>query len=168
MTIDRIKFNSSADNWQPTDGSRKWWCMSGYCTVSGTRRVKHARREYAADMADRIIAKASKKAPCLIMLTDMGFRIIPLRGPSPWLIGRNSSVANIVLNNNSVSGEHAKLVLDADNTWRCIDLLSLNGTFINERRHATAYLSHGDILTFGDVDTLLFLAKAVPRSIHVN
>jgi ABC-type multidrug transport system ATPase subunit len=49
------------------------------------------------------------------------------------VVGRSSS-AQIVLNNNVISSQHAQLIFDANGNLYVIDLNSSNGTFLNDRK----------------------------------
>lgn len=62
-------------------------------------------------------------------------------------IGRRDS-NNIVIENVSVSGKHAK-VDSIRNGFRLMDLNSTNGTFINDKMITTHVLEHGDIISIG-------------------
>jgi ABC-type multidrug transport system ATPase subunit/pSer/pThr/pTyr-binding forkhead associated (FHA) protein len=53
--------------------------------------------------------------------------------PSEVIVGRSNS-AQICLNSNVVSSQHAQLIFDANNNLHVIDMNSSNGTFINDRR----------------------------------
>lgn len=65
-----------------------------------------------------------------------------------YTIGR-SNTADIMLNDPSVSREHAALVRRAERFW-VVDLGSLNGTFVNDRQTGEHPLNPGDRLRFGD------------------
>ena len=69
-------------------------------------------------------------------------------------IGRGL-VADLRLDENSVSRRHAMLVHDENGT-RILDDRSSNGTFVNGRRVDQANLKHGDVLLLGRV-TLRYL-----------
>jgi len=69
-------------------------------------------------------------------------------------IGRGL-VADLRLDENSVSRRHAMLVHDENGT-RILDDRSSNGTFVNGERVEQANLKHGDVLLLGRV-TLRYL-----------
>jgi hypothetical protein len=69
-------------------------------------------------------------------------------------IGRGL-VADLRLDENSVSRRHAMLVQDENGT-RILDDRSSNGTFVNGQRVEQAELKHGDVLLLGRV-TLRYL-----------
>lgn len=52
---------------------------------------------------------------------------------SDLIVGRSAS-AQICLNNNSISGQHAQFIFDENDNLFIIDLSSSNGTFINKQR----------------------------------
>lgn len=90
-------------------------------------------------------------------------RLIMRRGPTPGAafelredeitIGRGSK-NDIIIRDNEVSREHARLVRH-DDSYDLIDLNSSNGTFINGQRVVTRWtLRPGMILEFGDTITI--------------
>jgi len=74
--------------------------------------------------------------------------------PGVMHIGRGL-VADLRLDENSVSRRHAMLVHDEQGT-RVLDDRSSNGTFVNGERVEQAELKHGDVLLLGRV-TLRYL-----------
>jgi pSer/pThr/pTyr-binding forkhead associated (FHA) protein len=79
--------------------------------------------------------------------------LVPLV-PGVTHIGRGL-VADLRLDENSVSRRHAMLVHDENGT-RILDDRSSNGTFVNGQRVEQAELKHGDVLLLGRV-TLRYL-----------
>jgi two-component system, cell cycle response regulator len=67
-----------------------------------------------------------------------------------FLVGREDG-ADILLDRDSVSRQHAEVVRDVRGQWMVRDLDSTNGTFVNDRRTSEATLRDGDQLRFGDV-----------------
>lgn len=65
-------------------------------------------------------------------------------------VGRIES-CDLRLNDTSVSSEHARLVRDSAG-WRVVNLLSTNGTFINDRKVSSSALASGDRIRFGRVE----------------
>lgn len=63
------------------------------------------------------------------------------------LIGRSGEAA-VVLDDVTVSRQHAKLVRNAD-SWLVTDLRSLNGTYVNKSRVEKVALKDGDELQIG-------------------
>lgn len=78
-------------------------------------------------------------------------RVFPLSSDRV-VIGRDSS-CGIILSDSSVSSEHARLNHDA-NGWRVANLLSTNGTFVNDKRISNEEIHHGDRVRFGRVEFL--------------
>ncbi len=66
---------------------------------------------------------------------------------APITIGRLKE-NNIVIDNPGVSGQHARIAIDARG-WVLKDLGSKNGTFINEKPVKTHLLNIGDVITIG-------------------
>lgn len=69
------------------------------------------------------------------------------------LVGRSPD-CSITLDDSSVSAEHARLVR-GDGGWRVVNLLSTNGTFVNEKRVSSTDLADGDTVRFGRVEFVL-------------
>jgi pSer/pThr/pTyr-binding forkhead associated (FHA) protein len=68
------------------------------------------------------------------------------------LIGR-ATHNDIVLNDPGVSAIHAKIVYEGD-SWRVMNLLSTNGTFVNNEKQTTTSLKPGDRVRFGRAEFL--------------
>lgn len=66
------------------------------------------------------------------------------------IVGRAES-CSIRIDESSVSSEHARLALD-EQGWRVVNLLSTNGTFVNDERVSSARLGDGDHVRFGRVE----------------
>lgn len=66
------------------------------------------------------------------------------------VIGRAAN-CDLQIDDASVSSEHARLSRDAGG-WRVVNLLSTNGTFVNEQKVSSASLRHGDRIRFGRVE----------------
>lgn len=66
------------------------------------------------------------------------------------LVGRIDS-CDLRLEDSSVSSEHARLMRDSAG-WRVVNLLSTNGTFVNDRKVSSSPLANGDHVRFGRVE----------------
>lgn len=68
-------------------------------------------------------------------------------------IGRDPNLAALVLNDPSVDGLHARLIQQADGSFRLLDENSVAGTWINYSPINTvgAKLEHGDVVNFGRI-----------------
>ena len=64
------------------------------------------------------------------------------------VVGRERSVADVVLRDPNVSRRHAQLTFTGSD-WSIEDLNSTNGTMVNNRRITRCPLRNGDVLTFG-------------------
>jgi len=75
-----------------------------------------------------------------------------------WYIGRDNSEGNlqIVLDHQSVSGLHAKL-LHKDGKWAIADQMAANKVQVNGKPYSKTYLSSGDVIRFGNVESLFLL-----------
>jgi len=65
-------------------------------------------------------------------------------------VGRDPSHADIVLDEETVSGEHARVQFEQGQFY-LYDLASTNGTYINNRRIQRQLLMDGDVVRFGNV-----------------
>ncbi len=72
-------------------------------------------------------------------------------------IGRDVS-ADILINDDSISKKHAH-IMSLPGGFMLKDLESKNGTFINNQRIEEAYLSDGDLITFGDMNFVFVCSK---------
>lgn len=73
-----------------------------------------------------------------------------------WEIGRGER-ADIAIDADSVSGRHCQLVHD-NGRWKIVNMMSANGTFVNDRKVLSAYLQPGDVIRMGSVE-LVFDAR---------
>lgn len=78
------------------------------------------------------------------------------------LIGRDSGRADVVIDESSVSGEHAKVRYESG-AFVLYDLASTNGTFVNGKRVQKQRLFDGDTLRFGRAE---FVFKMVSPKDH--
>lgn len=67
-----------------------------------------------------------------------------------YVLGREDD-ADILLDRETASRQHAELARNIRGQWLVRDLDSTNGTFVNERRISEVMLEDGDQLRFGDV-----------------
>ncbi len=114
--------------------------------------------------AEKAVIKLSKSGAKLIRVTD------PHKGqefvlhPGRTTIGRNKD-NDVVLDEATVSAVHARIVSE-NNSWRVINLLSSNGTFVNGQKITQHSLNHGDRIRFGEV-AFYFEAAARNKSVRV-
>lgn len=78
-------------------------------------------------------------------------------------VGR-SSTNNIVVESDSVSMVHARL-LQKDGEWWVLNLLSTNGTYVNRRKVTDSKLRDGDRLHFGDAEFIFRNSKPRPAAL---
>src|SRR5512139_2195580 len=67
---------------------------------------------------------------------------------TPVTIGRRDD-NDVVIDNMAVSGHHALIEEDDPNYYVLVDLESLNGTFVNEKKVARERVFHGDTILVG-------------------
>jgi len=72
-----------------------------------------------------------------------------------WRVGSSES-SNVRFEDAGVSGKHATLRHDKS-TWLLIDDLSVNGTFVNDKKVLKGYLADGDRVRFGPVECRFYL-----------
>ncbi len=110
--------------------------------------------------AQRLLREAKKKTPyaekqehpCLLGINS------PFRGQR-FIINRPRTTIgrakdnDIVLNESSVSAVHARLIND-NGTWRVMNMLSTNGTFVNDKKITDIILNPGDKIRMGRVELI--------------
>lgn len=77
-------------------------------------------------------------------------------------VGR-SSTNNIVVDSDSVSLVHARILQKGDEWW-VLNLLSTNGTYVNHSKVTDSRLQDGDRLHFGDAEFVFHVAEAARPS----
>ena len=147
----------------PSDPSmpRGWADAEGLEQASKTAFV--ARGDFAAAAADstnpyRAIARARQSVepqqPILVGLSQpVSGRVFELhrqKGTDKWELGRDQG-ADIVIDDESVSGRHAQLVCE-QGRWKVVNMMAINGTFVNDRKVLSAYLNPHDRIRMGTVE----------------
>jgi hypothetical protein len=100
--------------------------------------------------------------PALIGLTPpFSGRRFPLR-PGKTAIGRRED-NDIVLADGSVSSLHAWVIED-NGSYRIMNILSTNGSFVNNERITEAPLKEGDHIRFGGVELQLHTGLATKKN----
>jgi pSer/pThr/pTyr-binding forkhead associated (FHA) protein len=69
---------------------------------------------------------------------------------SEWSVGCDES-RDIRIMRDGVSGLHAKIV-NSGKSWKVVDQVSGNGTFVNGKRVTVSYLQNGDRIAFGPAE----------------
>jgi hypothetical protein len=87
--------------------------------------------------------------------------IYPLKGER-FVIGR-AETCDITLSDSSISSEHARLSREAGG-WRVVNLLSTNGTFVNDKRVSNEVVQDGDRLRFGRIEFVFQNPEQQPAS----
>lgn len=77
------------------------------------------------------------------------------------LVGRRET-NDIVLSEPSVSALHA-WIINADDKCRVMNMLSTNGTFVNDQKVHEANLVHGDRVRFGSVEFVFQMGERATR-----
>ena len=124
----------------------------GSPVLNPSKAVEHARQQIPEDLA------------ILIGLTNpvLGtlFELPVEDSREKWEIGRGKG-ADIEIDAESVSGRHCQLIHEKGR-WKIVNMMSVNGTFVNGRKVLSAYLKAGDVIGMGGVE-LVFDAR-VKRS----
>ena len=105
-------------------------------------------REEVGDLLDNASEESGAASGAEIrgISTSVSGKSFALSG-NTIVVGRSPD-CTIRLDESSVSSEHARLVRD-DGGWRVINLLSTNGTFVNDKKISNAAISDGDRVCFG-------------------
>lgn len=81
---------------------------------------------------------------------DQGKTItLPVKGDNMavWQLGRGAEM-DIVINDPSVSEHQAQIIFE-QGTWKLVDVISTNATYVNGEKILTHYLSNGDKFSLG-------------------
>lgn len=134
----------------------KSWALDNTPSVDGTQLMSlDARKKMAAAGLDNeLSAEVKHDDPVLVCLSGAlkgkVFKFSTVDTISKWEIGRSAD-SDIVIDDKSVSTHHAQLIHE-NKRWKLVDLMSANGTYINDTKGLTSYLSSGDRIRFGEVD----------------
>ncbi len=122
---------------------------------------------FSRDEVSRLIDEASADSTATAQAELIGISD-PVSGKS-WalsstrlVVGRVDS-CDIHLDDPSVSSEHARLTHDSEG-WRVANLLSTNGTFVNDEKISNRALNDGDRLRFGRVELRFHGPQAPSKS----
>ena len=83
-------------------------------------------------------------------LAKEGIELIPSASADPdvWEIGRDQS-CELALADDTVSARHAQLVHD-EGRWSIVNLVAVNGIFVNGEKRLKAFLSDKDVIQLGN------------------
>jgi hypothetical protein len=109
----------------------------------GTAVLIEAARQHANNRQPRLIGLNHAVAGDVFAL-EFG------SGRSKWELGRDAG-ADIRIPDDSVSGRHAQLIRE-QGRWKVVNLMSVNGTFVNGRKVLSAYLTTTDKIRLGNVE----------------
>lgn len=90
------------------------------------------------------------------------FKLSRKGGTEKWEMGRGKG-ADIDIDDESVSGRHAQLICESGR-WKVVNMMSVNGTFVNERKVLSAYLTPGDVIRMGTVSLAFDARVEKPKS----
>lgn len=140
-----------------------WWAPQD-AGPEGTLLMAPGAAAPAAVEGTQVMAALSVAEPSLVGISGsvkgQSFKFIGDR----WKIGRDATECNVVLDDAGVSAFHAQ-ILNEGATWKLINLMSSNGSFVNGQRVQTAYLNSGDRLQFGATELIFNLGGVKPGNI---
>jgi len=125
---------------------------------SGRDQGPQGTQVFSRGEVDRLIEDASSgddaSQGAHLKGTSEGVRdqIFALRG-NRMVLGRSAN-CDLVISDASVSSEHARLSYEGG-VWRVANLLSTNGTFINNSKVSNGLLRDGDRLRLGRVEFIM-------------
>lgn len=147
----------------PVEAQKGSWWAPQDAGPEGTMFIAQAASAPAAVEGTQVMAALSETVPSLVGLNGsvkgQSFKFSGGR----CKIGRDASECDVVLDDAGVSSLHAQIINEGE-TWKLINLMSSNGSFVNGQRVQTAYLSGGDRLQFGATELIFNLGglKAAP------
>lgn len=100
----------------------------------------------------------AKHAVLIVMSGPTAGQTINLDAKEHWQIGR-STESDVVLQEASVSRNHARLNYRGKDEWEIEDLGSSNGSFVNGDRIKTVTLQNGDRIQLGSATVLKFVIQ---------
>lgn len=117
----------------------------------------------------KAIAQARRSIPAdeaiLVGLTEpiqgKPFKLSRKGDTEKWEMGRGKG-ADIDIDDESVSGRHAQLICERGR-WKVVNMMSVNGTFVNERKVLSAYLGPRDVIRMGTVELVFDARVEKPR-----
>lgn len=137
---------------EDADSSRRAWWESQDEGPKGTQLVdSDAMRDQLAHGGTQIVRGVeSTEVPSLIGTTAPCAGQVFRLEKDVSVVGRDDK-CDIIVDEGSVSARHAQIVREGD-TWKAVDLLSANKTFVNGKVSQVAFLSPGDAVRFGRVE----------------
>ena len=145
------KADAEAEGGDEEQSRRAWW-ESQDEGPKGTQLVDaDAMRDQMAHGGTQIVRGVeSTEVPSLIGTTAPCAGQVFRLDKEVTVVGRDDN-CDIIVDEGSVSARHAQIVREGD-TWKAVDLLSANKTFVNGKVSQVAFLSPGDAVRFGRVE----------------
>lgn len=150
---------------EPASKAPPSWVLNNQQSVDGTAFIsKDLLKDSLANSSSRLQSAEEVTEPTLIGNSDpvMGLRFQLIGEKNKWEIGRSPN-ADVMINDDSVSGAHAQIFFESGR-WKLVDLMSANGTYANGKKCLSGYLSNGDIIRFGGVECAFVLPEAMETS----
>jgi len=140
----------------------KSWALDDSPSSEGTQVMSLDMLKQNQEDADLAVAdKVDASCPVLVGLNGdtkgKVFKFNTRDKLTKWEVGRADS-CEISIDDGSVSNNHAQLIHEGQR-WKLIDLMSANGTYVNDNKGLTSYLSSGDKVRFGQVEFLFKLQE---------
>lgn len=133
-----------------------WWAPKDEGPEGTMLMSASAVLEAAPVEGTMVMAALGSADPVLVGLSGSAKgRSFPLKGDR-WKIGRDGNECDVQLEDGGVSAFHAQIIHEGE-TWKLVNLMSSNGSFVNGQRIQTAYLNSGDRLRFGGTELIFNL-----------
>jgi hypothetical protein len=112
--------------------------------------VIYGRRMRARDSVPAVASVVPDNKPYAYLIQQNADQTRHVIAQTPWRIGRTQN-NELCIPDHSVSRQHAEIHRRRDGKFEIVDLDSLNGVFINEKKIRTAELNEGDTVDIGDL-----------------
>jgi pSer/pThr/pTyr-binding forkhead associated (FHA) protein len=147
---------------EPAVNAPPAWVLNNQQSVDGTRLIaRTATKASLSESAIDLNFGGKVTEPTLMAVTEpflgMRFQLIGDQ-KTHWEIGR-ASHADIMINHESVSNAHAQIIQDGE-SWKVVDLMSANGTYINGKKCLSGYLNGRDSIRLGSIECVFLLDDA--------
>lgn len=146
QAVEAEKPKPMTDSGEPQKGA--WWAPKDEGPEGTLLMQPGMAAQQAAVEGTQVMAALSATEPSLVGISgSVKGKSFKLNGDR-WKIGRDAGECDVVLDDAGVSAFHAQIINEGA-TWKLINLMSSNGSFVNGQRVQTAYLNSGDRLQFG-------------------
>lgn len=137
------------------DADKQFWERAGESPGGGTMVMGGGAVPEKAPDGTMIARGVNVSGPSLVCVAGSHLGEAFALNPDSTTIGR-SDANDVVLNDSTVSSKHAKIVQE-NGTWKIIDLMAANLTFVDGKRTQNAFLESGSSIKLGNVELRLAL-----------